>query len=169
MTWTALRKTIQPPSCGPQCTWWPGHDLFFQPHLATSWPTSLYTNSYSLTTPSRYRSVYLCGSCTHYIQIFPSEHPRMLIYGSNKISSRQHTTMSWVLKCAWQQRFISCFKTKKAQNHPSLPWKCLFLMYKMNRWSPKSFSESTIQIHFWRIIRLYLSLLINSRQYGAKG
>lgn len=81
----------------------------------------------------------------------------------NQLQAAYNHVMSFEM-CFWQQRFISCFKTKKAQYDPSLPWKCWFLMYKMNRWSPKGFSESTIQIHFWRIIMLYLWLILGSME-----
>ena len=43
------------------------------------------------------------------------------------------------------ETFISCLKTKKS-HHLSLPWKFWFLIYKMNRWSPKRLSESLVQI-----------------------
>lgn len=165
MTWTALRKTAQPPvvvysAPGNQDTAYFSshflahitlHQFLFFDHTKQIPISSLMWKLYTLYTN---------------LSSWTPQNADLWLK-RNQLQAAYNHVMSFEM-CFWQQRFISCFKTKKAQYHPSLPWKCWFLMYKMNR-SPKGLSESTIQIHFWRIIMLSLSLLINSRQYGAKG
>lgn len=146
--WIALRRITQPSSCGLQSTWWPGHGLVFQAHLAPSCPTSLYITYFSLTTPRRYYSIHLredrfCGFC---ITLYKTVLDFSIIY-TNLPSWAFQNAGPWLRQNQLQtehnnihqfwnvlaNRWISCSKTKKAQCNQCLPWNFWFLTYEMSR------------------------------------
>lgn len=120
-------------------------------YFAISSFIALYTNS-SLTISSRYHCAHLSEDhfvCIIYTNLC-SRTSQVIIHGLNKINCRQHKTVSWILKCTWQQILVLCSKTEKAQWHHVFSGESGFSSIEWINDIQEGVSnfETMIQIHF---------------------